>query len=97
MAKKTAPRSKTAEPRAEAREAPAPAPRPRTRAKAAPKGKAKVVAKAASEPTPVSAPDEPSDEDIRVRAYHRYLERGGGDGMDFEDWLAAKRDLQNRK
>jgi hypothetical protein len=37
---------------------------------------------------------EPSDEDIRVRAYHRYLERGGGHGQDFEDWLEAERELK---
>ena len=36
---------------------------------------------------------EPSEDDIRLRAYHRYLERGGGHGMDFEDWLEAKREL----
>jgi len=95
MAKKTTTRSKTAEPKAEAQEAPAP--KPRARAKAAPKGKDKVVAKAAPVPKAVSAPDEPSDEEIRLRAYHRYLERGGGHGMDFEDWLDAKRELQNKK
>jgi hypothetical protein len=39
----------------------------------------------------------PSDEDIRMRAYHRYLERGGGHGMDFEDWLEAERDLKARR
>ena len=32
--------------------------------------------------------------EIRIRAYHRYLERGGGHGMDFEDWLEAKRELR---
>jgi hypothetical protein len=37
---------------------------------------------------------EPSEEQIRLRAYHRYLERGGGHGMDFEDWLEAKRELR---
>jgi len=37
---------------------------------------------------------EPSEEDIRMRAYHRYLERGGGHGMDFEDWLEAERELK---
>jgi Protein of unknown function (DUF2934) len=36
----------------------------------------------------------PSEDDIRVRAYHRYLERGGGDGMDFADWLEAERELK---
>ena len=30
---------------------------------------------------------EPSEEDIRMRAYQRYLERGGGHGADFDDWL----------
>jgi hypothetical protein len=37
---------------------------------------------------------EPTEDDIRRRAYERYIERGGGDGMDFEDWLAAERDLR---
>lgn len=36
----------------------------------------------------------PSDEDVRMRAYHRYLERGGGHGMHFEDWLEAERELK---
>ena len=39
----------------------------------------------------------PSEEDIRVRAYHRFLERGGGNGMDFEDWLEAERELRSQK
>jgi Protein of unknown function (DUF2934) len=41
--------------------------------------------------------NEPTEDDIRQRAYERYLERGGGHGMDFEDWLAAERDLRARK
>jgi len=40
---------------------------------------------------------QPTEEDIRRRAYHRYLERGGGHGMDFEDWLEAERELKDRK
>jgi nucleoid-associated protein YgaU len=40
---------------------------------------------------------EPNEEDIRLRAYHRYLERGGGHGMDFEDWLEAERELKNSR
>jgi len=40
---------------------------------------------------------EPSDEDIRMRAYQRYLERGGDHGMDFEDWLAAEREIRGAK
>ena len=44
----------------------------------------------------VSMASEPSEEDIRLRAYHRYLERGGSQGTDFEDWLEAERELRNR-
>ena len=36
----------------------------------------------------------PSDDDIRVRAYHRFLERGAGPGGDFDDWLEAEKDLK---
>jgi len=36
----------------------------------------------------------PSEDDIRERAYQRYLQRGGGHGMDFEDWLEAERELK---
>jgi hypothetical protein len=37
---------------------------------------------------------EPSEEDIRVRAYHLYLERGAVHGADFDDWVAAERELK---
>jgi hypothetical protein len=40
---------------------------------------------------------EPTEDDIRRRAYERYLERGGGHGTDFEDWLEAEREVRNRK
>jgi len=39
---------------------------------------------------------EPSEEEIRIRAYRRYLERGRSDGQDFDDWLAAERELKQR-
>jgi Protein of unknown function (DUF2934) len=66
-------------------------PRKRTTAKKKPNGEI--------ESTPdgiVIAPPEPepSDEDIRVRAYHRYLERGGNHGADFDDWVEAEKDLK---
>ena len=95
MAKKTTtPRSKAA-PKVDAAEA-APARKPRTRRTTkAPADKA--VRELAPMATSVSAAPEPSDEEIRVRAYHRYLERGGGDGMDFDDWLEAKRDLERSR
>jgi len=44
----------------------------------------------------ISMSSEPNEQDIRLRAYHRYLERGQQPGMDFDDWIAAKRDLETR-
>ena len=35
----------------------------------------------------------PNEDEIRRRAYQRYLERGGGDGQDFDDWVEAEREL----
>ena len=31
---------------------------------------------------------------IANRAYELFLQRGGGHGRDFDDWLAAERELQ---
>jgi hypothetical protein len=39
----------------------------------------------------------PSEDEIRHRAYERYLERGGGHGMDFEDWLHAEQELKSAR
>ena len=36
---------------------------------------------------------EPTDEEVRERAYHRYLERRGAHGSEHDDWLEARRDL----
>jgi hypothetical protein len=36
---------------------------------------------------------EPSDEEVRVRAYFRFLERGGTHGGSIDDWAEAKKDL----
>ena len=44
-----------------------------------------------------AAPTTPSHDDIAEAAYHRYLQRGGGHGMDFEDWLEAERVLRSRR
>jgi len=38
-----------------------------------------------------SAP--PGPDRISMRAYELYLARGGSDGQDMEDWLAAEREL----
>lgn len=36
-----------------------------------------------------------SEEIIRERAYERYVQRGGADGLDLEDWLAAEAELRH--
>ena len=43
-----------------------------------------------------SMASEPSEHDIRMRAYHRYLERGGEHGLAFDDWVEAERELKTR-
>jgi hypothetical protein len=40
--------------------------------------------------TTVAAPDR---ERIAERAYQKYMERGGNDGRDLDDWLEAEREL----
>ena len=34
--------------------------------------------------------------EIERRAYELYLERGGGDGHDVDDWVQAERELRGR-
>ena len=71
----------------------------RTPASAAPRKRAATKTKTNGAPAPVAAapPSDPSSEDIRVRAYHRYLERGAGPGGDFDDWLEAEKDLKSTR
>jgi hypothetical protein len=39
--------------------------------------------------------DQPrSPDEIRLRAYYRYMERQGGDGDEIADWLAAESELR---
>jgi Protein of unknown function (DUF2934) len=40
-----------------------------------------------------------SDEHSRIarRAYELYLERGGSHGQDWEDWLAAEREIRGSR
>ena len=35
----------------------------------------------------------PTEEQIRLRAYEIYVERGRADGQDLEDWFQAEREL----
>jgi hypothetical protein len=39
---------------------------------------------------------EPTEHEIRERAYQIYLERGGAPGHDLEDWAQAERELRAR-
>ena len=82
MAKRPATRSTASDPAA----APA-APKPK-RARAA-------VPRATARDT-TSNPG-PSLDDIRRRAYERYLERGGHHGRHFDDWLEAEKELRSKK
>ena len=38
----------------------------------------------------------PTFDQIAEAAYHRYLQRGGQNGHDFDDWLDAERSLRSR-
>ena len=38
----------------------------------------------------------PTYDQIAEAAYHRYLQRGGQDGHDFDDWIDAERSLRSR-
>ena len=38
---------------------------------------------------------EPSGEDIARRAYELYLQRGGEQGKDIEDWIRAEKELNS--
>jgi hypothetical protein len=93
MAKRTSNRSS-----AEDSGAAAPAqPKPRHQKATAPDVPGQGIPSEAGDDAPLesmSMASEPSEEDIRMRAYNRYLERGGGHGMDFEDWLEAERELK---
>jgi hypothetical protein len=44
-----------------------------------------------------AAAREPSYDEIATTAYHRYLDRGGRDGRDLDDWLEAERSLRRGK
>jgi hypothetical protein len=39
----------------------------------------------------------PTYDEIAEAAYLLYLQRGGADGRDFDDWLEAERELKARR
>jgi DUF2934 family protein len=57
------------------------------------------VAQAATNPASGSSQSfrSPSDDEIRDRAYHRYLERGAHQGSELDDWVEAERELKTRR
>ena len=42
---------------------------------------------------PRATKNQPTQEEIALRAYHIYLERGGIPGNELEDWIEAERQL----
>ena len=42
---------------------------------------------------PQSAKSQPAQEEIALRAYQIYLERGGAPGNELEDWTRAEQEL----
>lgn len=48
-----------------------------------------------TQPTDVTDQRPPADEDIAQRAYELYLARGGTHGQDLQDWLEARRQLED--
>ncbi len=48
----------------------------------------------AKEPTKQAPQHEPTEEQIRQRAYEIYLARGSAPGHEVEDWLQAERELR---
>jgi len=45
----------------------------------------------------ISADQVRSNEQIRLRAYEIYLERGGFPGNELDDWLQAERELERAR
>jgi hypothetical protein len=43
-----------------------------------------------------AAETEPAEDEIQARAYEIYLERGGGEGNEIDDWLQAERELRGK-
>lgn len=51
----------------------------------------------AADRQPEPADFEPTYDQIAEAAYQRFLQRGGQDGQDFDDWLEAERELRQRR
>jgi hypothetical protein len=51
----------------------------------------------AKEPTKQAPQQEPTEEEIRQRAYKIYMARGSAPGHEVEDWLEAERKLRSKQ
>ena len=57
--------------------------------------KAKMIGQADTQPE--TAVEEGDEQEIRIRAYEIYLQRGGQPGYELEDWLQAERELTSKE
>lgn len=53
----------------------------------------KPTEKSSSQTQPQTASGASTREEIELRAYQIYVERGGAHGQDVDDWLQAEREL----
>lgn len=53
--------------------------------------------KAISKSTSTEVRRIPTTEEVAIRAYEIYRERGGGEGSPLDDWLQAERELAKPK
>jgi hypothetical protein len=53
----------------------------------------KPIEKSSPGSEPQTAEGYPTREEIELRAYQIYVERGGAHGQDVEDWIQAEREL----
>lgn len=53
-----------------------------------------ITSPVSSESIPMAS--EPSEEEIRLRAYHRFLHRGGQHGHHEDDWIEAENELKQK-
>jgi hypothetical protein len=53
----------------------------------------KPIEKSSPGSEPQMAEGHPTREEIKLRAHQIYIERGGGDEHEVEDWLQAEREL----
>jgi hypothetical protein len=58
------------------------------------KAKAKVPQPSGKVPSPKCAEFKPKLDEISRRAHEIYLARGGGHGLELDDWLMAEREIR---